>query len=154
MTCVVVRDEVRVNGELAELTLDWYAQDLDGSVWYFGEDSRDYENGKVVSTKGSWQAGVDGAQPGVIMPGKPKAGLAYRQEYYAGEAEDQAKVVALDGTARVPFGSFDGLLVTEDSTPLEPDVLERKYYARGIGVVLERQIKGGAGVLELVDVRR
>lgn len=154
VTCVVVRDEVKVAGERAELTFDWYAQDLDGNVWYFGEASSDYENGQVVSTKGSWEAGVDGALPGVVMPGKPEVGLQYRQEYYAGEAEDQARVVALDGTAKVPYGSYRDVLVTEDSTPLEPTILERKYYAKGIGVVLERHVKGGQGLLELVDVTR
>lgn len=154
VTCVVVRDEVRVAGDLVELTFDWYAQDRDGNVWYFGEDSSDYEGGKVVSTKGSWEAGVDGAQSGVIMPAKPEIGLVYRQEYYAGEAEDQARIVALDETVRVPFGSFEGVLVTEDSTRLEPSILERKYYVKGIGVVQERHVKGGKGVLRLVAVRR
>lgn len=154
VTCVVVRDEVTIAGELAELTFDWYAQDTDGNVWYFGEDSREYEDGKVVSTEGSWEAGVGGAQPGIVMPATPTAGLAYRQEYYPGSAEDQATIVSLEESVRVPYGSFTAVLVTEDSTRLEPTILERKYYAKGVGVVLERQVKGGSGILELVELRR
>jgi hypothetical protein len=154
VTATVVRDEVFVGGELAELTFDWYAQDVHGNVWYLGEDSKEYENGEVVSTAGSWEAGVDGAQPGILMLGAPQIGDLYRQEYYAGEAEDMARVVALDGAVTVPYGAFDAVLVTEDSTPLEPKLLERKYYAPGIGVVLERLIEGGHEVLRLVEVRR
>ncbi len=151
VTCVVVRDAVTVNGELAELTFDWYAQDADGNVWYFGEDSREYEDGKVVSTEGSWEGGVDGAQPGILMLAAPEVGASYRQEYYPGQAEDMAKVVRLGATVTVPFGSFDGVLVTEDSTPLEPKLLERKYYAPGVGVVLERSLKGPREVVRLVS---
>jgi hypothetical protein len=150
----VVRDRVFVDGKLAEDTFDWYAQDKGGNVWYLGEDTKEFEDGKVVSTKGSWEAGVDGAQPGVIMPGHHEIGVIYRQEFYEGEAEDVAKVVALDDTVDVPAGSFDGVLVTEDWTPLEPKLLERKYYARGVGVVFERLIKGGEEVLRLVEIRR
>jgi hypothetical protein len=153
VACIVVRDAVKVKGALAELTFDWYAQDVDGNVWYFGEDSREIEDGKVVSTEGSWEAGVDGAQPGVIMPAQPQVGFTYRQEFYAGKAEDMAKAVALDETVDVPAGSFDEVLVTEDWTPLEQKLLERKYYARGIGVVLERLVKGGEEVLRLVEMR-
>jgi hypothetical protein len=153
ITATVVRDQVFVDGKLAEDTFDWYAQDSQRNVWYLGEDTKEYEDGKVVSTEGSWEAGVDGAQPGVIMPAQPEIGLTYRQEYYEGEAEDLAKAVALDDTVEVPAGFFVGVLVTEDWTPLEPKILERKYYAPGIGVVFERLIKGGEEVLRLVKVR-
>jgi len=151
--CVVVRDAVETNGELSELTFDWYAQDADGNVWYFGEDSHEYSNGVPVSSYGSWRAGVDGAQPGVVMPGTPEVGLTYRQEYLVGQAEDEAKILALGGTADVPFDSFDALVVTRDWSPLEPSIVEHKYYAEGIGVVMELLVTGGDDVAKLVDVR-
>jgi hypothetical protein len=152
ITCVVVKDTVEVAGELKELTFDWYAQDVDGNVWYLGEDTAEYENGTVVTHEGAWEAGVDGALPGVIMPADPTVGLAYTQEHYAGEAEDKGKVVAVGEQVTVPFGSFDDVVVTEDWTPLERKVLETKSYAPGIGVVFEEIVKGGDGVLRLVDV--
>jgi hypothetical protein len=145
--CVVVDDRGWENGKLIEQTYDWYAQDKKGNVWYFGEDTKEYENGKVVSTKGSWEGGVDGAKPGIIMQADPKVGQSYRQEYYVGKAEDMAKVVSLNESATVPYGSFDHVLVTKEFTPLEPGYVEHKYYAPGIG-----QVSGGG--LELVDVKR
>jgi hypothetical protein len=154
IAATVVRDRVFVDGKLAEDTFDWYAQDRQGNVWYLGEETKEYADGKVVGTEGSWEAGVDGAQPGVIMPAAPEIGLTYRQEFYEGEAEDVAKAVALDEAVDVPAGSFEGILVTEDWTPLEPKLLERKYYARGVGVVLERRIKGGEELLRLIEIRR
>ncbi|HEX9993004.1 MAG TPA: hypothetical protein VGB14_08770 [Acidimicrobiales bacterium] len=150
---VVVRDTVTVDGEVIEDTFDWLAQDADGNVWYLGEDTKEYEDGEVVSTEGSWEAGVDGAEPGILMEADPQPGDAYRQEHYEGHAEDEARVVALGESATVPFGSWDDLLVTEDTTPLEPDVVERKYYARGIGVVLEVDLTSGERE-ELVSVER
>ncbi|MBX6342826.1 MAG: hypothetical protein IRY97_10240, partial [Thermomicrobiaceae bacterium] len=107
----------------------------------------------VVSTEGSWQAGVDGAKPGIIMEARPRPGDSYRQEYLAGEAEDRAQVLRLDGKASVPYGSFDHVLVTKEWTPLEPGVVEHKYYARGVGDVREVMVKGGSETLELVAVR-
>jgi hypothetical protein len=139
----VVHDVVTEDGELVEDTLDWYAQDTAGNVWYLGEATKEYENGKVISTAGSWEAGIDGAQAGVVMPAEPRVGLAYRQEHYAGEAEDRGRVLSLDERAEVPFGSFDGVLMTRDWTPLEPDVLEHKFYARGVGPVLALALSGG-----------
>jgi hypothetical protein len=139
----VVHDVVSEKGEVIEDTYDWYAQDRWGNVWYMGEDTKEFEDGKVVSTEGSWEAGVDGAEAGILVPGRPEVGMAYRQEYYAGEAEDEGKILSLDEQADVPFGSFDSVLKTEDTTPLEPDVLEHKYYARGVGPVLALDISGG-----------
>lgn len=150
---VVVHDVVTENGELKEDTFDWYAQDEDGNVWYLGEDTKEYEDGEVVSTKGSWEHGVDGAQAGVIMPADPKVGLIYRQEHYAGKAEDRGEILALDESVKVPFGSFDGALETEDTTPLEPKVLEHKFYAKGVGAVLTVDVSGG-GREELVSFSR
>src|ERR687897_2410599 len=130
--CVVVDDRAWEDGKLIEKTYDWFAQDEQGSVWYFGEDAKEYKNGKVVSTKGSWEAGVDGAKPGIIMQAHPKVGQTYRQEYYKGEAEDMAKVQSLNDSVRVPYGSFDEVLETREWTPLQPGFSERKYYARGV----------------------
>jgi len=149
----VVRDAVYVDGELAELTQDWYAQDRQGNVWYFGEFSQEYENGVPVSDHGSWEAGVDGAQPGIIMPAHPHVGDTYRQEYYAGEAEDMARVLALDAAVTVPYGSFTDVLVTREWTPLEPGVAEKKFYAPCVGNVLIRQVAGGDDVSRLVEIR-
>lgn len=151
--CVVVRDRVWVDEELAEDTFDWYAQDKDGNVWYFGEDSKEYEDGKVVSTEGSWEAGVDGAKPGIIMKANPQIGDAYRQEYYEDEAEDMAEVVNLSESASVPYGSFENCLKIKEWTPLEADVVEHKFYAQGIGVVLEVMVEGGSERIELVEVK-
>lgn len=152
VTCVVVKDTVEVAGEVAEFTFDWYAQDVDGNVWYMGEDTKEYEHGKVTTTEGSWEAGVDGALPGVIMAADPTVGLAYTQEHLAGEAEDKARVIRVGDSVTVPFGSFDDVLVTEEWTPLEPKFLENKYYAPGVGVVFEELVKGGHEVNRLVEV--
>jgi hypothetical protein len=144
--CVVVDDRAWESDKLIEKTYDWFAQDKEGNVWYFGEDTKEYENGKVVSTKGSWEAGVDGAKPGIIMQAHPKVGHSYHQEYYKGEAEDMAKVLRLNDSVTVPYGSFDHVLVTREWTPLEPSYAEHKYYAPGVG-----QVYGGGS--ELVDVK-
>jgi hypothetical protein len=146
----VVHDVVTENGQLKEDTYDWYAQDKSGNVWYLGEETKEYEDGRMVSTKGSWEAGVDGAQAGIVMPAHPELGMAFRQEYYAGQAEDAGEILSLDEKAEVPYGSFDGVLMTKDYTPLEPDVLEHKFYARGIGPVLVIAVSGGSGREELV----
>jgi hypothetical protein len=152
VTTIVVRDVVYVDGEIIEDTYDWYAQDEAGNVWYFGEDTKEYENGEVVSTEGSWEAGVDGAKPGIVMHATmPPIGIPYRQEYYACEAEDWAVVVSLSESVTVPYGSFYSCLQTRDFTPLEPDVNEYKYYAPGLGMVLEVDIASGART-ELIEV--
>jgi uncharacterized protein YuzE len=151
VTCVVVRDTVTVDGAVVEDTVDWFAQDRDGTVWYFGEDTKDYEDGEVVSTEGSWEAGVDGAQPGVVMPARPRVGELYRQEYYPGEAEDMAQTLSLTERIEVPTGAYDQVLMTKELTPLEPGVLEQKYYAAGVGLILVVHIRGGTGVEELVE---
>jgi hypothetical protein len=148
---VVVRDTVTIDGELAEDTYDWYAQDKDGNVWYLGEDTKEYENGKVVSTEGSWEAGVDGAYAGIIMQADPQVGTAYRQEYYPGQAEDLAEIIDVGASASVRAGDFDDVVVIREWNPLEPDVVEEKSYAPGIGVVLEHKTAGGEGRIELLS---
>ena len=148
---VVVHDVVTQDGELVEDTYDWYAQDTHGNVWYLGEATKEFENGEVTTTAGSWEAGVDGAQPGIIVPAGPRVGMAYRQEYYAGEAEDEGKILSVDERAEVPFGSFGDLLMTKDTTALDPDMLEHKFYAEGVGPVLVLGLSGGGGREELVS---
>jgi hypothetical protein len=152
--CTVVRDTVSEHGRPIERTFDWYAQDKQGNVWYMGEDSFELRHGRFVKASDSWESGVDGAQPGIIMPADPKPGDAYRQEYYPpGEALDQARVVALDGRARVPYGAFSGTLVTSEFSPLEPQT-ERKDYARGVGEVEEQVVKGHHEQFVLVSVTK
>ena len=152
VTCIVIHNKVTLNGQLTEDTFDWYAQDVDGNVWYFGEDTKEFGPDGTVSTAGSWTGGVDGALPGIIMPADPQVSDSYRQEFYAGEAEDLAEVLSLTETVTVPYGSFENVLSTRDWTPLEPSVAERKYYAPGVGLIREEVIQGGSGNVELVSV--
>jgi hypothetical protein len=154
VTCVVVRDQAFVDDVLVEDTFDWYAEDKEGNVWYFGEDTKEYENGTVVSTQGSWEAGVNGAVPGVIMKAHPQVGDSYQQEYLKGEAEDMAEVLALGDSATVPYGSFQNVLRTREWTPLEPGVAEEKLYAPGVGLIKAETVEGGSDVEELVEIRK
>jgi hypothetical protein len=147
----VIRDIVSEDGVPVEVTRDWYAQDADGNVWYLGEATQEYVNGKPGTTAGSFEAGVDGAEAGIAMPANPEAGLAYRQEYYAGEAEDRAQVLSTEEMVTVPFGHFRGALLTKDLVPTEPRVEELKFYARGVGPVLTLKVAGGEGREELVS---
>lgn len=152
VSATVVRDTVTTeDGEVVEDTYDWYAQDTDGNVWYLGEDTEEYDNGEVVSTAGSWEAGVDGALPGIVMRATPRVGDAYRQEYYRGEAEDLAEVVRIGVTESVGSGDFDDLVVIREWNPLDPEVVEEKYYARDVGLVLEVRTEGGEGRGELIE---
>ncbi len=153
VTARVVRDTVSLAGEVVEDTLDWYAQDEDGTVWYLGEDTAEFEDGEVSSREGSFEAGVDGAEAGIIMPAAPAVGMDYRQEYYEGEAEDHGEVIAVGQAVQVPAGKYDDLLQTADTTPLEPDVLEHKYYASGVGLVLTVDKEAG-GREDLLSVTR
>jgi hypothetical protein len=146
----VVRDTVSLDGRVIEDTWDWYAQDRAGNVWYLGEDTREYEQDGSVSTEGSWEAGVDGALPGIIMHADPQIGRSYRQELYEGEAEDVAEVVRTGESVDVQAGRFRDVLVIREWNPLEPDVVEEKLYARGVGPVLEQQVRGGDQRVELV----
>ena len=150
----VVHDVVTEDGEVVEDTFDWYAQDEDGNVWYLGEDTTAFEKGKPPDKKGSWEHGVDGAQAGILLPGDPEVGMAYRQEYLEGEAEDAGEILSLDEKVEVPSGLYEGVLMTKDLTPLEPDLLEHKFYARGVGPVLAITLSGGSDREELVDLRR
>ena len=148
---LVVHDVVTEDGEPTEVTDDWYAQDSEGNIWYMGEDTAEYENGKISSRSGSFEAGVDGAEPGIIMPAAPQPGMTYRQEYYKGEAEDIGAVVDTDTQAEVPAGHYRPTLMTEDTNPLEPKVLEFKFYAEGVGPVLAVSVSGGSDREELLS---
>jgi hypothetical protein len=155
VTCVVVSDVITEDDEVEERTLDWYAQDDAGNVWYFGENARDYDtDGRIVSRQGSWEAGVKGAQPGIVMHANPAPGATYRQEYFKGETEDVARVVNTGVRVSVPAGTYTDTVVTYDSTVLEPGKIEAKYYARGVGLVRTRFTRGADEVTELVAVRR
>jgi hypothetical protein len=150
----VVHDVVTQDGAVAEDTRDFYAQDADGNVWYLGEQTTEYPPGGPPSTEGSWEAGMDGAQPGIAVPADPRPGLAYRQEHLTGQAEDRAVVLSTDEKVQTPTGTYTGALLTRETTPLEPDVAELKFYVPGVGQVLTLQTSGGSEREALVDVRR
>ena len=146
----VIRDVVTDHGKPSEVTRDWYAQDKCGTVWYFGEHTIEYVHGHPRDN-GSWQAGVHGNMPGVALPAKPTVGLSYREEYAKGIAEDQSRVLALDGQAKVPAGHFKPALMTEDFSPIERNVSELKFYAKGSGQeVLAVDVSGGSDMEQLV----
>ena len=153
VTCVEVRDVVTLNGSVIEDTLDWFAQDRQGNVWYFGEYSQRINGGFVVSLAGSWVGGVDGAKPGIVMKARPAVRDIYRQEFYLGTAEDMGEVLGLTATVTVPGGTFTQCVQTKDTTPLEPDALEHKFYAPGIGFVLATHPNSGEK-LELIRITR
>ena len=134
--CIVVRDTVREKDVVREDTFDWYAQDKDGTVWYMGEDTKEFLGGGRVSTEGSWEAGVDGAQPGIMMVKDPKIGEPFYQEYYAGHAEDMTQFVALNESVSVPYGKFTGCIKTKEWSMLEAGS-ENKWYCKGLGVIRE-----------------
>ncbi len=153
--CVVVHDRLYLRGRLAERTTDYYAQDRRGTVWYFGEDTAELDmHGRVTSTEGTWHAGVDGARAGIYMPAHPRVGERHRQEFYRGHAEDRFQVVSSSADVDVPYGSFTRALRTKEWTPLEPGVLDAKFYVRGIGQVAERTVRGGSERAVLVSVIR
>ena len=154
VTARVISDVVTENGTPVEITDDWYAQDKNGNVWYLGEAVRNFKNGKVVDKEGSFEAGVDGAQPGIAMPANPVPGLSYRQEYYKGKAEDKGAVITVGKEqVEVPAGYYRGVLMTRDLVPLEPKVQEIKFYARDVGPVLSIHTDGAGGRAALVSYK-
>ncbi len=154
VTTTVVYDVVSLDGKVIEATYDWFAQDKQGNVWYFGEAVDNYKDGVLVNHAGAWEGGVDGAIPGILMYAKPTdhIGETYRQEFYAGEAEDMAQVLSVTGNATVTNGSYENLVVIKEWTPLEPGITAHKYYAKGIGFVLGAKVEGGSDRTELVNV--
>jgi hypothetical protein len=154
ITARVVRDTVTEDGELIEDTVDWYAQDADGNVWYMGEDTAEFEDGELKTKAGSWEAGVDGALPGIMVPADPADGMKYRQEYYAGEAEDNGEVLSVGEQVDVPAGHYTDALLTKNTNALDPKVLEYKLDAPGVGPVLGLGVSGGRGREELVKIEQ
>jgi hypothetical protein len=151
--CTEVDDRLYAAGRLAERTKDWYAQDAQGNVWYFGEATAELDkSGRVTSREGSWRSGTDGARAGIFMPAHPAVGQSFRQEYYKGQAEDHFAVLSLDASVIVSYTASAHALLTKEWTPLEPGVLDHKLYVRGIGEVKEETIKGGDERWELSDV--
>jgi hypothetical protein len=153
--CTVVSDKLYLSGTLEERTLDYYAQDNDGTVWYFGEDTAELKpNGEVRSTEGTWLAGRNGAEPGIFMPADPRVGESFRQEYYKGQAEDHFRILSPSEQVTTPGASSNEAMLTEEWTPLEPNVIDHKYYVRGIGTVLEKTAKGPTERNTLVAVHK
>jgi hypothetical protein len=154
VTATVVKDVIKMKGQVAESTFDWYAQDRDGNVWYFGEDTAEYENGKVTSREGSWEAGVKGAQPGIIMNASPQLTDSFRQEYQKGVAEDMYWVVATNDSIKAAGRQLHNIVRTIEWNPLEPTVVDEKFYAPGLGLVSERALAGGKETITLLKVIR
>ena len=153
--CVAISDRLYLGGRLAERTTDWYTQDKQGNVWYFGEATAELDRaGRVTSREGSWQSGRDGAEAGIFMPAHPRVGQSFRQEFYKGQAEDHFRVLDLHATVSVPYAKSTNALLTKEWTPLEPGVIDHKLYIRGVGNVEEQTIKGGDEHLRLVSVKR
>jgi hypothetical protein len=150
----VVHDVVRIeDGSISEDTLDWYAADKNGNVWYFGEDTKVYDHGTLLTTAGSWEAGKNGATPGIIFLANPHVGDQYRQENSPGIVEDMAKIINLDETVTVEYGTFNHCIETTEWTPIEPGIRSHKFYAPGFGTVLETSTKQGGERVELISVK-
>jgi hypothetical protein len=149
VTTTVIRDRFYVDGELVEDTQDWFAQDEEGNVWYFGEDTKELEDGEVVSTEGSWKAGVDGAKPGIFMPADPEVGDVYKQEHAKGVAEDCFEILDLDASVETPHVDSDEAMKTEEFTRLDPGVIDHKWFVPDVGMVRDEDPDG---FIELVSV--
>ncbi len=155
VTCIIQHDVVLLDGIIIEDTDDWLAQDDDGNIWYFGEAVLNYdEEGNFLDSDGAWEAGVDGALPGYWLPINPTVGQTYYQEFYEDEAEDQAEVISINETVTIGLGTYNNCLVTKDINPFENGVYELKYYAPGIGLILEEQYENEVlvEVGELVEI--
>ncbi|MCF7918303.1 MAG: hypothetical protein K9N06_00135 [Candidatus Cloacimonetes bacterium] len=152
ITCLVVKDKAYEAGVLIEDTDDWYAQEINGNIWYMGEYSELIDDGEVVSTAGSWEAGVDGALPGLIMLAEPYAGIWYRQEYYENEAEDAAQILSLNKTETIGLGTYENCLQTNEWSLQEPSIIEHKFYTPGIGLIRTIAVEGEAGFENLIEV--
>jgi hypothetical protein len=143
-----LRDAAREKGRLVEVAFEWYAQDQAGNVWYVAEDVMEPMRGKLRRTQG-WEAGVDGAQPGVVMPGAPEVGMRYRQQHYRRKNADRSEILSLEERVKVPAGQFNNVLMLRETTPVEPRAAEYKFYAPGVGLVLTQEVSGGKARLEL-----
>jgi hypothetical protein len=152
--CTVLHDVVIVDGMIVEDTYDWHAQDIYGNVWYFGEDTKSLQEDGTWSTEGSFESGVDGALAGIIMPADNEKylGETYRQEHYPGHAQDKAITISIDETVTIGYGTFSHCVLTQETTPLEPDVISYKWYAPGIGPIKNVTETGGDEHGELVGM--
>jgi hypothetical protein len=149
--CAVVEDRLYLRGHLRERTTDWYSQDARGNVWYMGEDTAELDvHGHVTSTEGTWKAGVDGAVAGIYMPARPRVGMSGRQEYYRGHAEDRFRVIGVFRS--VVGGRSSTVVLTQETTRLEPGTVDHKMYVHGVGTVLEQTEHGGDERNELVSL--
>src|SRR5215475_7029861 len=153
VTCVEVHDSVFTDGVLTEDTLDWFAQDKDGNVWYFGENTQELEDGLITTIEGTFMAGVNGDKPGIVMKAHPAVGDFYRQEFSLNNAEDFARTLSLNEVVTLRTRTFEHCLKSEETTPLEPDLLEDKFYAPGVGNILTVDVHTGA-TSELVRIIR
>jgi hypothetical protein len=154
VTCRAVRDRLFQNSILRETTTDWYAQTRHGTVWYFGERTAELDrHGHVVSREGSFRSGRNGAEAGVFMPAHPRVGQSFRQENYPGHAEDRFAIRDLSAPIAVPVIASHHAMLTRETSPLEPGVVDHKYYVRDIGTVREVTVKGGSESLRLVSIR-
>ncbi len=150
----VVHDKVWVENEIVEDTKDFYAQDSEGNVWYFGEEIDNYENGVLVNHEGSWEAGRNAAKPGIFLKANPKEGDVYRQEFLEDAAEDLEEVLGVSETIKTAFGTFENCIKTMNWSPLDPEIIEVKYYSKEVGgMVYETKVSGEEGFLELVEVK-
>ena len=154
VNCVVVRERTSVDGQLVEDTYDWYAQDVEGTVWQFGENSLEYAHGRLVSAPSDWEAGVSGARPGIAMKANAQVGDRYRQEFNPGEETEVGEVLSLDERMVGQYGIFDGVLEIRDYAPLGTGSIEHRYFAHGVGMVLEVTTRGGSATSELVGMTR
>lgn len=154
VNATVVRDRAYKDGKLVEDTFDWFAQDKDGNVWYLGEDSKEIKDDQVVSTAGSWEAGVNGAKAGIIMKATPQVGDAHRMEFLKGQAEDMVEVLSINESVNIGFGNYEHCLKLKEWAPLKPDLVEHKIYSKDVGnVVIEKKVAGGSGELELIEMK-
>jgi hypothetical protein len=155
VTCVEVDSTVTVDDNLAEKTIGWYSQDKQGNVWFFGEDAKQYStSGKVTGTAGTFLAGSNSALPGIVMQANPTTDLSYRQDSYKGHAEDMAQVLSLTESVNVTYGSYDNVLMTKEWSPLDAKVVENKWYAKGVGLVMSKTVQGGNEEMQLTSVTK
>ncbi len=150
---MTIKDTALINGQLLEDTIDWYAQDKDGNVWYFGEDTKEYQNGKVISTAGTWEAGVNGAKPGIIMQANPQIGGPIFQEYYQNHAEDQFQVLSTNESLTLPTGKYEACIKTKEWTRLEPSVVEQKVFCPEVGLAQATTVQGGNEFSQLISIK-
>jgi hypothetical protein len=154
ITAMQVRERVYVKAKLKEETMYYYSQDMDGNVWYFGKDRKEYQNGRISGDKGSWETGVNGARPGIIMLGDTSPSDPYRQVYVAGEIEGMGQVIKTGEAASTPSGTYPDVIIVKEWTQLAPGAVTWKYYARDVGMIFEVRKEGGSGEIDLMEIKK